>query len=172
MRPARLDDPDARRLIAAVQAEYTVLYGNADHAPIDVSEFTDPRGVFLIGYVDGIAAAMGGWRRHGDEHPDTAWAGSRAELKRMYVAPPFRAQGYSRTVLTELELSARRAGVGWMLLETGYMQPGAIALYRSCGYDDVPAFGHYADTELSVHLGRPLSDDAPPRPPVSSPTPS
>jgi hypothetical protein len=29
-------------------------------------------------------------------------------------------------------------------------------MYRSAGYDDIPAFGYYADSELSVHLGKVL----------------
>jgi hypothetical protein len=45
-----------------------------------------------------------------------------------------------------------------MVLETGIMQPEAIALYRSSGYADVEPFGHYAGAEQSVHLGKQLSD--------------
>ena len=33
---------------------------------------------------------------------------------------------------------------------------GARQLYRTSGYQDVPAFGHYAGSPLSVHLGKRL----------------
>ena len=41
-----------------------------------------------------------------------------------------------------------------LILETGLAQPEAIELYRTAGYVDIPAFGFYAEEELSVHLGK------------------
>ncbi|MDQ1717927.1 MAG: hypothetical protein QOE89_1880 [Pseudonocardiales bacterium] len=158
------DHPDAERLIAELQAEYVRRYGGEDSAPVDPAQFASPDGLFLVGYVQGVPVATGGWRRHGAEHPDTAWTGGAAEVKRMYVAPGARGQGFARAVLGRLESTAADAGAGWLLLETGSRQPEAVALYRSSGYLDVPAFGHYAEAELSVHLGKPLSERAP-RPP-------
>ena len=74
----------------------------------------------------------------------------------MYVSADVRGRGHARRLLAHLETTARAAGVDWLLLETGSRQPEAIALYRSCGYGDVPAFGYYATAELSVHLGKQL----------------
>jgi GNAT superfamily N-acetyltransferase len=158
------DHPDAERLIAELQGEYVHRYGGEDSAPVDPAQFALPDGLFLVGYVQGVPVAMGGWRRHGTEHPDTAWTGGAAEVKRMYVAPGARGHGFARAVLSRLESTAADTGAGWLLLETGSRQPEAIALYRSSGYLDVPAFGHYAEAELSVHLGKPLSERAPRRP--------
>jgi hypothetical protein len=46
--------------------------------------FDPPAGAFFLGYVDGVAVAMGGWRMRSDVHP---WGLARAaEVKRMYVA--------------------------------------------------------------------------------------
>ena len=75
----------------------------------------------------------------------------------MYVIPAGRGRGHARTVLAHLEQTAARAGAGRMVLETGAMQPEAVALYLSTGYEPVPAFGHYADSEHSIHLGKRLS---------------
>jgi ribosomal protein S18 acetylase RimI-like enzyme len=47
-----------------------------------------------------------------------------------------------------------------MLLETGQPQIAAVALYRSSGYVDVERFGHYADSETALNLGRPLTPEA------------
>jgi GNAT superfamily N-acetyltransferase len=157
IRPSRLDDPHAADLIDEVQAEYVSIYGSHDAAPIHASEFSLPAGLFLVGYVDGVPVATGGWRRHSDEHPDTEWAGDRAEIKRMFITKVARGNGYARELLIELERTAAEAGVRWLLLETGFKQPAAIALYRSAGYRDITPFGHYADTPLSVHLGKQLS---------------
>jgi ribosomal protein S18 acetylase RimI-like enzyme len=139
-----------------VQQEYLQLYGGPDSAPIDATEFLAPNGYFVIGYVDGDPAAMGGWRRHSDDHPETRWAGRRAEVKRMYVRARYRRYGLARLLLTDLEQSARTAGCDWLLLETGRLQPAAIQLYRSAGFDEVAPFGHYLRSPLSVHLGKRL----------------
>lgn len=151
------DHPDARELIAEVQAEYVQRYGGEDDSPVDPAEFAEPSGVFAVAYRDGFPVAMGGWRRHGDEHTETAWAAPCVEVKRMYVRADARGNGFARMLLTHLEDTARARGARWLLLETGSKQPEAVALYRSSGYQDIPAYGFYADTELSIHLGKQLA---------------
>ncbi|MGX7824866.1 GNAT family N-acetyltransferase [Actinokineospora sp. 24-640] len=142
------DHADSVTLIAEVQQEYVVRYGGPDESPVDPAEFAPPQGLFMVGYADvgdgERAVASGGWRSHGAD----------AEIKRMYVTPAARGKGYARAMLAELESTALRAGHGRVILETGLRQPEAVALYRSAGYEDVPAFGHYAEAELSVHLGK------------------
>jgi GNAT superfamily N-acetyltransferase len=158
VRTSAYDDPHAVALIAQVQAEYVQMYGGPDTAPVDPAEFAAPNGTFLVAYdPDDVPVAMGGWRRH--DSADTSWASPAAEIKRMYVAPQARGRGLARLVLAELERTAAQDGIHWLLLETGSRQPAAIALYRSAGYADVPPFGHYAETELSVHLGKRLTSD-------------
>jgi ribosomal protein S18 acetylase RimI-like enzyme len=157
--PRRYDHPDAQLLIAAVQQEYVQRYGSEDDSPVDPDEFAEPSGLFVVGYQDDEPVVMGGWRRHGDDHPETRWAGNAAEIKRMYVVPAARGRAYARGVLCHLEQTAHAAGIDWLLLETGLRQPEAIALYRACGYQDVPSFGHYAGTPEAVHLGKQLSDE-------------
>jgi len=103
-------------------------------------------------YVDDVPAAMGGWRRHA---PLAEWED--AEIKRMYVRPAYQGRGLARLILAELERTAAEAGITRLILETGLAQPEAIALCRSAGYVDVPAFGYYAAEPDSVHLGKPLT---------------
>ena len=138
------DHPDAVALIAEVQQEYVVRYGEVDGTPVDAGEFAPPRGLFLVAYVDGTPAACGGWRAHGTD----------VELKRMYVAPAFRGRGLARAVLAALERTAVEAGHRRVILETGQRQPEAIALYESSGYEPVPRFGYYAEAPEAVHLGK------------------
>jgi GNAT superfamily N-acetyltransferase len=139
-------DPDATQLIEEVQQEYVQRYGGRDGTPVDPAEFAPPRGLFLVGYLDGEGVACGGWRSHGTD----------AELKRMYVRENARRTGLARAMLAELERTAKAAGHRRMILETGSRQPEAVALYRSAGYTDIKAFGYYADTPLSIHLAKTL----------------
>ena len=136
-----------------MQEEYVRRYGGeGDTAPVDTSEFDGPTGRFFMVYVDDVPAAMGGWRRHA---PLAEW--DDAEIKRMYVRPAFQRRGLARLLLGELERTAAEAGITRLILETGLEQPEAIAMYRAAGYDDIPAFGYYADSDLSVHLGKVLT---------------
>ncbi len=157
IRPVGYDHPDARRLIGEVQQEYVIRYGGPDETPVAHVEFSPPLGLFVILYDDGEPVATGGWRMvepepesdPGDPESDPAAdveaaaesaagspaspsgrpSGPVAELKRMYVVPSRRGRGFARAVLTHLEASAAGAGAGWLILETGTMQPEAIALY-------------------------------------------
>ncbi|MCW2541821.1 MAG: GCN5-related N-acetyltransferase [Frankiales bacterium] len=156
----RYDHDDAQRLTADVQREYVRRYGGPDESPMDPAEFAEPAGTFLLAYDGAEPVGMGGWRRHGDERVDTAWAGPAAEIKRMYVAPQARGRGVARALLAELETTARAAGMDWLILETGDQQPEAIQLYESSGYREIPAFGHYANEPGAIHLGKPLSGSA------------
>lgn len=142
-----LDHPDAARLVERVQAEYAVLYGAPDDAPLDVAEFAEGAGAFLVGYLDGEPVATAAWRWH--EVPPGVTAGPAAELKRMYVVPARRRQGWARRMLTAVEDDARASGARSTVLETGLRQPEAIALYLSSGYGEVPGFGHYQWSPLS-----------------------
>jgi GNAT superfamily N-acetyltransferase len=149
------DHPDAVALIADVQQEYVVRYGDVDQTPVDPAEFAPPLGLFLVAYVDEEPAACGGWRAHGAD------SGADTELKRMYVRPAFRGRGLARAVLAELERTAAAAGYRRLILETGSRQPEAIALYTSAGYAPVASFGYYADEPEAVHLGKELEAACP-----------
>jgi GNAT superfamily N-acetyltransferase len=143
--PARLDEPAALELIELVQGEYVLRYGGRDEAPIDVAEFLPPEGLFLVARIDGAAAGCGGWRALGD---------GRAEIKRMFTAAEHRNRGVARAVLAELERTAGAAGVEELVLETGSVQPEAIALYESSGYRPIEGFGYYAGRPLSRSFGK------------------
>ena len=145
---ARLDDPVVKDLIELVQGEYVVRYGGPDDAPIDAAEFAPPRGLFLLATIDGEPAGCGGWRDLGD---------GRAEIKRMFTVAAFPNRGVARAVLAEVERTAAAAGIRDMVLETGAVQPEAIALYRSTGYDPIDGFGHYAGAPLSRAFGKRLT---------------
>ena len=73
----------------------------------------------------------GAVKLHGDEP---------AEIKRMWIAPAARGLGLGRRLLTELEAWAIDHGARVLHMETNHVLSEAIALYRSAGYVEVPAF--------------------------------
>jgi GNAT superfamily N-acetyltransferase len=151
LRTLTLDHPDVRRLITELQQEYVCRYGGADTTPVDVSEFDAPRGTFVVGYLNGVAVACGGWRAH---EPGPEFGKGDAELKRMYVAPVARGQGLSRLLLAELERRAVAVGRRRLVLETGTLQPEAMGLYASSGYTEISRFGVYRCDPRSRCFGK------------------
>jgi GNAT superfamily N-acetyltransferase len=102
----------------------------------------------LLATLDGAAVGCVGLRRI-DERT--------AELKRMYVRPQARGRGVARALLAACEQQAAELGYGQLWLETGSMQPEAVTLYLTSGYEPVAPFGQYAGGDLAIHLGRELT---------------
>jgi GNAT superfamily N-acetyltransferase len=140
-------DAEVTRMVDEVQAEYVRRYGGPDGAAVDPAEFTPPAGLLLVGVLDGVAVAMGGWRRLSEQT---------AEIKRMYVSVAARRRGFARVLLAELERTAAEAGVAELVLNTGPSQPEAVELYERAGYEPAPAFGHYACHENAIFFGKRL----------------
>ncbi|MBN9743516.1 GNAT family N-acetyltransferase [Amycolatopsis sp. A1MSW2902] len=82
--------------------------------------------------------------------------GGFAELKRFYVVPGLRGRGLADAILDALERHARDHGAVVLRLETGYRQETAISFYRRRGFQVVPRFGPYANSEASVCMQRKL----------------
>jgi ribosomal protein S18 acetylase RimI-like enzyme len=70
--------------------------------------------------------------------------GAAAEIKRMWISPAVRGLGLGRRMLGDLEDRVRAAGAPMTRLETNRVLTEAIALYRACGYREVPAFNDEA----------------------------
>ncbi len=136
-----IDHLDAQALITQLDAHYRVVYGGGDATPVAPAEFAPPLGYFAVGYAGGVPVACGGWRSRDDGDPELRPGD--AEVKRMFVVPEQRGNGYARTLLAHLEATAAAAGRRRTVLETGVRQPEAIALYAGCGYRPMPPFGTY-----------------------------
>jgi GNAT superfamily N-acetyltransferase len=141
--PEPFDSPDVQALCAAQQAEMHGIYGEADIGPTrEAPMFEPPDGVFLVLRDDGSRAVGCGGVARFDE--------TRGELKRMFVVPEARGRGLGRRVLVELEAQARGLGYVGVVLETGDLQPEALGLYRSSGYERVPCWPPYDSRALSL----------------------
>lgn len=153
---ARYDHPDAMKLNDAVQLEYAERYDDVgDVTPLDPSMFEPPYGLYLLAYdEEGRPVATGGWRTQ--NRNDEGYADGDAEIKRMYVVPDARGRGLARRILAVLEEDARAAGRTRMVLETGTMQPEAISLYVSSGYEPAAKFGLYRFEAESRCYSKPL----------------
>ncbi len=79
------------------------------------------------------------------------------EIKRMFVPLEKRGKGIASVVLQELEKWATELNYKKCILETGYKQPEAIALYKKNNYTLIKNYGQYADVTSSVCFEKQLS---------------
>jgi ribosomal protein S18 acetylase RimI-like enzyme len=84
----------------------------------------------VVARLDGEAAGCGGVRFH----PEFG------EIKRMWVAPHARGMGIARRILHRLEELVGERGLWIVRLDTNRVLTEAQALYRSCGYREIPRF--------------------------------
>ncbi len=68
------------------------------------------------------------------------------EVKRLWVAPDARGQGLARRLMRGIESRARDIGLKRLKLDTNAALTEAIALYRSDGWIDIPAYTGYPAT--------------------------
>jgi GNAT superfamily N-acetyltransferase len=136
----RYDSDEAQTLITELQSEYVERYGGPDATPVDPDEFSPPHGAFFVGHRDGELVGCAGLRKHSEAD---------IEVKRMFIRRPFRGRGWSRPLLSLLEDEARELGFERIILETGLRQPEAMGLYESSGYELIPGFGHYRESEVN-----------------------
>ena len=86
----------------------------------------------VLAVVGSASVAHAGLRPHGD--------GGSLEVKKVVVDPAHRGRGISRSLMLELERIARGRNAPSLLLQTGDLQPAAISLYESLGYQLIPSY--------------------------------
>jgi GNAT superfamily N-acetyltransferase len=122
---------EACTLMHELDTEIATLYPNSVISGIDEAEFEKAGGYFVIAQEGGQTIGCGGFR---PVHQECA------EIKRMFVRPGARRNGAARQILRHLEEEVHRRGFRSMVLETGCDNAGAIALYESEGYSQIPEF--------------------------------
>ena len=136
------ENADFRTLVTMLDAELKIRDGEEHDF---YSQFNKIDGLGLIGvviaFVDDEPVGCGAFKEHAE---------SVTEIKLMFVRLEVRGQGIAGKILGELETWARALDFEECVLETGFKQPEAIALYKRSGYEVIPNYGQYADVANSV----------------------
>ena len=136
---------DVRRLLLERNAYFDRLYSGEDREPGVVDVERDDLAFFSV-RASSKLIGCGALLRH-DGY---------GELKGFYIADTHRGHGLGRRLLGVVEDHARREGYRILRLETGILQPAAIALYRSAGFTEIGCFGDYCADPLSIFLEKTL----------------
>jgi putative acetyltransferase len=126
--PRPVTDDDLVGLVDEQERELAYRYGVVGAG----SALVDPEARFMVAVVGRTAVGCGAIQ---PLDPVTV------ELKRMYVRPDHRGRGVARRLLSALEAWAVSAGYGRIRLHAGILQPEAIGLYESSGYDPIAIHG-------------------------------
>jgi GNAT superfamily N-acetyltransferase len=138
--PERPDTEDAITLITELEAVLDPLYPAESRHGYSVGKMLREGVAFFIIRNNGVLVGCGGVQLFGSEY---------AEIKRMYIRPEFRGQGFARLMLEHLAEHARNNGVNLLRLETGIHQHEAIGLYERAGFKSISPFGEYKPDPLS-----------------------
>ena len=162
--------PDEPHEIAATQAifrdyaaslDIDLCFQNFDEEVATLpGDYAEPRGALLLALVDAegggvlseqvdapmIRRAQGGMAYVAGccalRPLDTADYPNAAEMKRLYVRPPFRGLGLGRQMAEAILDAARGAGYACVLLDTLDDMESARALYEDLGFVEVPPYYH------------------------------
>lgn len=148
--PERPDAPAARALIAELDAELEGLYPRESRHGFSVAQLIAQDVHFFVARDEGRPVACGGIKLYAPEY---------AEVKRMFVRPPYRGRSFSRAMLDHLVAHARAHRLRLVRLETGIHQTAAIRLYESSGFERRAAFGEYVEDPLSLFYEKRLDAD-------------
>jgi GNAT superfamily N-acetyltransferase len=131
---------DFRDLVALLDADLRIRDG-VEHDFYAQFNKIDKIRCAVVAYEDEKAVGCGAFKEY---------APRVAEIKRMFVLLDARGRGIAKKILSELETWANELNFAECVLETGFKQPEAIALYQTSGYRIIPNYGQYAGVENSV----------------------
>lgn len=141
--------PEGLWLISQLSTELGELYDDDGGAnSFNPHDPLVPGAAFLVARIGGQPVGCGAIR------PLEPGVG---EVKRMFVLPEARGRGISRLILQAIEEFALEMGYRRLRLETGILQPEAIALYESAAYRRVARYGYYKDDPRSVCFEKELT---------------
>ncbi|KAL4897638.1 hypothetical protein BDV59DRAFT_47733 [Aspergillus ambiguus] len=160
---------DSEYLRRLQREEIHATYGRPDSEP-GTPPSADDISIFVVAYLytspssntddyvsSGVPIACGALRAL----PQGEHAPGDVEIKRMYVHQDYRGRPWSAAQAVLAALEERARGRGWtrVVLETGSLQTAAIKFYQREGYTEIPKFGVYAQSALSLCFGKTLPAD-------------
>ncbi|MET8244822.1 GNAT family N-acetyltransferase [Streptomyces sp. NPDC005202] len=141
--------PDARACLDAYAADLDARFPEG----FDPSDLVRPEqvsgdaGAFFVAYEEGRPVGCGALRRL---EPGVG------EIRHVWVHPDARRLGLARRLLGALEREAVARGLGVVRLDTHAVLTEAQAMYRACGYTEIPAYadhvyaGHWFEKRLTT----------------------
>ncbi|MEH2322710.1 MAG: GNAT family N-acetyltransferase [Nostoc sp.] len=139
--PENYESPVSNILINRMYQELTSLYGDTADGKFPPLDFSQPKSVFVIVWIQSQPIACGAVVPLAEEI---------GEIKRMFVESAWRGRGVAKIVLADLERRAQIFGYCSLRVETGIYQQPAIRLYESAGYQSIAAYGRYVRNPVSV----------------------
>lgn len=134
------ENPDFQILADELEQDFKIRDGD-DYSYNAQFNTVDTLGHVLVAYLQDEPVGCGAFREY---TTDTM------EVKRMYVRTDHRGKGIASTILKELENWGIELRFSVCVLETGKNQPEAINLYKRSGYQIIPNFGRYVNSQNSV----------------------
>ncbi|MBC9730933.1 bifunctional helix-turn-helix transcriptional regulator/GNAT family N-acetyltransferase [Streptomyces sp. TRM68367] len=146
----RLDGhaPDARACLDAYAADIDARFPEGfDRSDlVHPDELSGNAGAFFVAYKEGRPAGCGALRR---------LAPGVGEIRHVWVHPDARRLGLARRLLAALEREAAERHFTVVRLDTHSALTEAQAMYRACGYTEIPAYsdhvygGHWFEKRLA-----------------------
>jgi GNAT superfamily N-acetyltransferase len=134
------EDPDFHPMVAELDKDLAIRDGD-EHAFFAQFNKIDSINHVVIAYEGELPVGCGAIK----EYEPTIM-----EIKRMFVSPNQRGKGIASLILCELENWAKELNYNKCILETGFKQFEAIALYKKCHYTIIENYGQYEGVESSV----------------------
>ena len=133
------EDPDFIELIKFLDADLKIRDGD-EHDFFNQFNKLDSIKNVVMAYLNGHAVGCGAFKCYED---------TTAEIKRMFTKTEARGNGIGTQVLAELEKWALEEGFIHAILETGFRMPEAIGLYTKSGFERIPNYGQYLNSDAS-----------------------
>ena len=140
-------DSDFQILVRELDKELAIRDG-AEHAFYAQFNKIAALKYVVLAYENDAAVGCGAVKEFGE---------NAMEVKRMFVPRENRGNGIASMVLQELENWTAELGYEKCVLETGYKQPEAIALYEKNGYFQIPNYDQYIGMDNSICFEKNIS---------------
>lgn len=134
------DDVDFQNLVRELDRELAIRDGE-DHSFYAQFNKIDAIKYVVVAYENVEPVGCGAIKEFSE---------STMEVKRMFVPENKRGKGIASLILNELEKWAMELNNEKCVLETGYKQPEAIAMYKKNGYSQITNYGQYIGMDNSI----------------------